>query len=164
MVDEELLQSMYNHGCYGIIYGAESVDQNILNFMNKGITVDQIENAINISRKANIKVMLNFIFGMPGETISNIKNTIEFAKNIKPESIGFQIATPIPGTKLYDYCVENDLLLTKDWDLYNLTNQIIKLDNIKNGQIEHYRSLALSLLMNNNYTNNDENEYLFHIL
>jgi radical SAM superfamily enzyme YgiQ (UPF0313 family) len=154
-IDEELLQSMYNHGCYGIIYGAESVDQNILNFMNKGITPEQVEYAVKLSKKIGLYVKLHYIIGLPGETITNITNMINFCKKINPEKIFFNIATPIPGTKLYDYCVENDLLLTKDWDLYDFNHQIIKLDNIKNGKIEKLQKLAFNLL-ETGYTNNIE--------
>jgi radical SAM superfamily enzyme YgiQ (UPF0313 family) len=162
-VDEQLLQSMKDHGCYGIIYGNESTNQDTLNFIKKGITLDQIDNTITISKKVGIKLLLNYIIGMPGDTTEFITNTINYISKIKPEVACFHIATPIPGTKLYDYCVENDLLLTKDWDLYNLRNQIIKLDDISDNKLEILQKTAYKMV-NNGYTNSKENDYIFHIM
>jgi anaerobic magnesium-protoporphyrin IX monomethyl ester cyclase len=47
MVNEQLLKTMANAGCQSIFFGVESGDQNILNNMGKGITVEQIRKAFN---------------------------------------------------------------------------------------------------------------------
>jgi radical SAM superfamily enzyme YgiQ (UPF0313 family) len=135
-IDEELLQSMYDHGCYNITYNVVSSNQNILNFINKDIYIDQIENISKITKKIGIKLILYFTLGYPNEDLNSIMSTFKFCKKINPDNIQYNIATPIPGTKLYDYCVENDLLLTKDWDLYDTLHQIIKIDSISNNKIE----------------------------
>jgi radical SAM superfamily enzyme YgiQ (UPF0313 family) len=145
VVDYDLLKCMKDHKCDSIAYGVEATDPNIMKFINKGITLDQVNNAVSYMKKADLYTKLHFILGFPGETIETIINSINFCKKINPEAFGFYIATPMPGTALYDYCVENDLLLTKDWDRYTSRLQIIKLENIQDYKIEKYQKLTKTL-------------------
>jgi radical SAM superfamily enzyme YgiQ (UPF0313 family) len=153
-IDEELLQSMYNHGCYGIVYGGESIDKNILNFINKNITPEQVEYAVKLSKKIGIRTKLHYMIGNPGETMKSAISSAIFCRSLKPNAVEFNISTPVPGTPLYDYCVENDLLLTKDWNKYTFNHQIIKLEKILDYKIEVIRKKVYQLVNDNGFTNN----------
>jgi radical SAM superfamily enzyme YgiQ (UPF0313 family) len=144
-IDEELLQSMYDHGCYRIMYGIETNNQNILNFINKNIISNQNDNAIYLTKKIGIEVYLSFMIGFPNENMHSIINTINYCKSFKPDHYDVSIVTPIPGTKLYDYCEKNNLLIDKKWGKYNPGVQNIKLNEVSNKRLQKIRSLIYSL-------------------
>lgn len=100
-VDEELLKIMYGGGCRGISYGVESGSQEILDNAKKGITIEQARNSIRWAKKAGIKVYCSFIFGLPGENLRTVEETIEFVKRALPTGAQFNVAVPYPGTELY---------------------------------------------------------------
>ena len=49
-----------------------------------------------------------------------VKETIDFAKSLKLHQAGFTSAVPFPGSKLWDYSLEHDLIETRDWKRYDL--------------------------------------------
>ena len=79
-VTPELLSSMKDAGCIHIGYGFESADDSVLKSMNKRITQNQIQNAIEMTEKAGIGVQANFIYGDPAETEETVYKTIGFYK------------------------------------------------------------------------------------
>jgi radical SAM superfamily enzyme YgiQ (UPF0313 family) len=100
-VDKELLQTMGKAGCWNIFYGFESGIQQLINNIEKEITIDQIRNVNKWTREAGIEVRASFMLGLPGETPALAKKTIEFAVELEPDYAQFSITTPFPGTKLY---------------------------------------------------------------
>lgn len=117
-VDLEMLQLMKQAGCKLISYGVESGNQGILDACKKGIHLEDSVNAINWTRQAGILSMAYFILGLPGETHQTINETIAFAKHLNPDYVNFHIATPFPGTALYEQAVEAGWLTTNNWAEY----------------------------------------------
>ena len=114
-VSRAVLREMKRAGCHLIFYGIESGSQRILDAMRKGITIRQIEEAMKWTNQARIDTYGAFILGWPGETIQEINQTITFAKKLDLDFSQFSIATPYPGTALYDMVKEEGLLTTEDW-------------------------------------------------
>ena len=98
----DLMKKMKRAGCWGILFGAESGVQSNLNTLNKNATLEQTAEAVRYARKAGLKVVTPFIFGIPGETFDDGLETIKFACKIKPFTANFHTLTPFPGTPLYD--------------------------------------------------------------
>ncbi len=101
-VDEPLLRAFRKAGCWAILLGAESGVQKNLNTVRKGITIDQTVRAVEAARKAGLTVHTPFIIGLPGETVSEARRTVEFACEIDPDIASFHALTPFPGTELHD--------------------------------------------------------------
>jgi radical SAM superfamily enzyme YgiQ (UPF0313 family) len=97
----EILKLMKKSGCYSIFYGIESLDQECLNNINKGTTIEQAEDVMKNTKKAGIEVRANFIVGLPGDTPEKLKKTIKRICKINPDYIKFNLMTPYPGTELY---------------------------------------------------------------
>jgi radical SAM superfamily enzyme YgiQ (UPF0313 family) len=106
-VDPELLQQMHAAGCWMISWGIESGEPRMLRRMNKGITTEQVEQALRWSKQAGIMNWGYFIIGMPGETEESIRTTIDFAKRLPLDLVLFHIAAPHPGTPFFQEVVEN---------------------------------------------------------
>lgn len=109
-VNLEKLKLMKKSGCWNIFYGIESGNQDLLDLIGKGITLEQARNAIKWSKEAGIEVRANFMLALPGETPEKAKRTIDFAKELDPDFVKFNITTPYPGTRLYDQAMEYGVL------------------------------------------------------
>ncbi len=101
LVDEQMLRTMRKAGCTRIYYGIESGDQEMLNTLNKGITLDQIRTTIKTTRKMGIKALGFFLIGSPGETKETVKKTVRFAKELKLDYVQFSKTTAKPMTGLW---------------------------------------------------------------
>ncbi len=116
MVDKELLQHLKRAGCTAIAYGIESGVQHIQDGLNKGTNLEEVKEAVKLTKEVGIECHGLFILGCPGETKEDTLNTIEFALNLPVDRAQFSIMTPYPGTPLYDKLVENGEIILKDWD------------------------------------------------
>jgi len=114
-VDEEILRKMKDAGCYFVRFGVESGNQEILNAMDKGITVKQIKNAFKLINKIGMASSASFIIGYPGETKETYAETLKLAKEINPTLAFFFVAIPIVGTDLFKEANEKNLILNPDW-------------------------------------------------
>ncbi len=114
----DLLRLMRRAGCQMVSYGVESGSQAILDAARKEITLDQCRDAIRWTREAGLRSMAYFILGLPGETPETIEASIRFAREINPDYVNFHIATPFPGTELYEMAKRNGWLTTDDWSQY----------------------------------------------
>lgn len=106
-LDEELIQKMKESGCYRINIGIESGNQHVVDtIVKKPLSLDYCRKVVKMLKKHKISVTGFFVIGMPGETIRNIKETIEFAKTNDFDDVLFSIATPYPGTELWDTAIK----------------------------------------------------------
>ena len=112
----EVLKTMKRAGCVKILYGLESGDQTILDNSLKKITVEQICETIALTQKAGIKIHATFMFGLPGETPETIKRTMDFAKELNPDTIQASIASPYPGTTFYEMAKRDGTLKMDSWE------------------------------------------------
>jgi radical SAM superfamily enzyme YgiQ (UPF0313 family) len=100
-IDEEMLYAMKDAGCQWVGYGFESGSQRILDEMNKGVTLAQMESAYKMTKRILGNAAATFIFGMPGEDDDSIWKNITFAEKIKYGRTYFHLA-PYPGTKVFE--------------------------------------------------------------
>jgi radical SAM superfamily enzyme YgiQ (UPF0313 family) len=117
-INYELAREMKASGCELISFGVESGNAKILESSKKGITLDQIREGIGATKRAGILTFAYFIIGLPGETPETIEDTIRFAKELDPDYCNFHVATPFPGTELYEMAKQNGWLVHEDWEKY----------------------------------------------
>ncbi|MDP2946945.1 MAG: radical SAM protein [Nanoarchaeota archaeon] len=108
-ITPELVKLMKKSGCKFIQFGVESGNQRILDGVQKNITLEQIRKATKIVKDAGLKLMCDFMIGLPEDTEETVNQTIKFAKELSPNFAFFSITTPFPGTILYEE------LLKRDW-------------------------------------------------
>lgn len=113
-VNAELLQKMYKAGCRQIHYGIESGNEEVLRRTAKHIRLDQVRDAVKWTEEAGIHSKGYFILGLPGDTNETMEETIEFAASLHLSEAMFSIATPMPGTQLW-----NELLAKRPETQYN---------------------------------------------
>lgn len=117
-IDRELLKEMSEAGCGRIYYGIESGSQEMLDRMNKGITLDQIKKTIKTTREFKMKALGFFLIGAPGETKKTVQETLKFAKKLNFEYVQFSKCLAKPLTPLWKQMVEETGQdYWKDWIL-----------------------------------------------
>ncbi len=101
-VTPELLKRLYKNGCRQIHYGIESGNPEVLKRTSKNIKLEQVVQAVHWTDQAGIASKGYFIIGLPGDTEETIQQTIEFAASLPLNEAMFSIATPFPGTRMWD--------------------------------------------------------------
>ena len=109
LVSPDLLKEMESAGCKTIWFGGESGSQRILDKINKGVTLEQTENAFKICREAGIQTACSFLLGIPGETLDDMKATFKFARKLDPDWCRFNIYVAVPGSSLYEEVMQKGL-------------------------------------------------------
>jgi len=98
---------------HSIGIGLESGSPEIRRILNRLMTNEQIINAFKIFKKLDVRVGVNNIIGIPGETRSNIFETIELNRIIDAKNIMTHIFNAYQGTPLYDECVKKGYISEK---------------------------------------------------
>ncbi|MGB1317767.1 MAG: radical SAM protein, partial [Flavobacteriales bacterium] len=86
----------------------------ILDAMDKGTKVEQIQEARRVLKSVGVRVGFFLQFGYLGETEDDISKTIEMVKNLIPDDIGISVSYPLPGTVFYEK-VKDDLKNKSNW-------------------------------------------------
>lgn len=108
--DEEMANKMYEAGCRLVSIGVESGSQEMLDKIGKRITLDDVRLTVKIFKKAGIRIYNYFVIGLPWEDEDTVEDTIDFAIELDSDFISFYTATPLPGSKFYEYAKENNLI------------------------------------------------------
>lgn len=142
-VDFELLDKMKQAGCYRVYFGIESGNQKILNNIKKGTTLEQIQKAVMLAKKAKLEVAGYFMIGLPGETEDTMQNTINFAKSLDLDLAKISITIPLPATEIFSDLDKKGLIKTHDWEkfkFYSTPSTIYDHQNLSWPTIEKYYS------------------------
>ncbi len=115
-VSPEMFSAMRRAGCYRVYFGIESGVQSIINRLQKGIDLEQARYAVKSAKDAGLEVGGYFMLGNLGETDADMDATISFALDLGLDYAQFSIATPYPGTLMYDQVLEEGRLLIESWD------------------------------------------------
>lgn len=119
-VDEELLLLMKEAGCKIISYGLESGNQRLLDLIDKSITIERVRSVVAMTQNAGIDIRASFILGLPTETREESLQTIRFARRLGISQVRFALATPFPGTRLWNVAEEEGALNLTDWKRFSL--------------------------------------------
>ncbi len=114
-VKEETLRRLKDANCRLLCIGIESGDQTILDNIRKGIKLEQITEFVENAKRIGILVHACFMVGNPGETKETLKKTLDFAKELKPDTVQFFPLMVYPGTEAYEWAKENGYLQTQDY-------------------------------------------------
>ena len=147
MITRELLVKMKDAGCITVWFGVESGTQQVLDAMKKGISPELTIKVLGWVRELGMQPIPNVILGFPGETKESAWKTIKFVEKISPDAVGFyNVATPFPGTPMYDMVKEKGWLKVTDFDMYDTTHPIFEtpwlsmkdLGKLREGAFHHF--------------------------
>jgi len=148
-VNPDLLKKMYRAGCRQIHFGIESGNPEILQRTAKHINLEQVHQAVEWTEDAGIISKGYFILGLPGDTDATMNDTIEFAANLPLSEAMFSIATPMPGTELWEELVHKNpntvynTDFTKSYYYNSYTSEIAPFMNVSEVSDERLSKMAL---------------------
>jgi anaerobic magnesium-protoporphyrin IX monomethyl ester cyclase len=145
-VDKELFEKLKKAGCGQIEFGVESGNRKILDSIKKGITLEQVENAVLLARQAGLKVGCSFILGHPNETKETLQDTVDFAAKLNPDVISMGIMIPLPGTEVYRMATAgegNYIFKPTDWrDFIRFGGEGLELGDASRDVLEKFQVKA----------------------
>ncbi|MFA6280902.1 MAG: radical SAM protein, partial [Candidatus Omnitrophota bacterium] len=145
-LDEKMFKIMRQAGCRELLAGFESGSQEILDKSHKNIRLEDSRLFLESAHKHGFKVHGCFVVGLPGETESTAKKTVEFAMSLNCDTLQFSGAVPFPGTKFFEMAEKEAWLKTKDWRCWLSAGEqkgIVEYPGISQEKINHYVDLGL---------------------
>jgi len=142
-IDEELLRLMKDAGCIRLKIGVESGSERILKKVKKKITKDQIRNSVSLIKKVGIEFAIYLMIGFPTETKEEMRETLNFAKELGPAYFSFSVLAPYPGTEIYDDIIKSGIELPKEhWEyFFHQSKDMILADNVDENIVNECLSL-----------------------
>ena len=139
------MKKMREAGVRWVFFGIESGNQEILNRMDKNITLKNIHEAIEITKEAKLFIGGNYMIGSIGETRETAMDTINLACELDQDYASFATAIPLPGTELYKYCQENNVTLPTWNEFGNINTPPIPINkNLTTSDLIELRDLAVN--------------------
>ena len=119
-VTPELLRLMKKAGCRSLRFGVESGSARILESMGKYIDQKETLKVFNWVKQEKIETFAYLIIGYLNETDQTARETLDFVKKIKPDLLMYNIATPLPSTRLFEQAVAAGLVDPEYWKKFLL--------------------------------------------
>ena len=113
-ITKTLVKKLKRAGCTAINFGVESVDPNVISFIRKGVSLEQIEQAINLTRQEGIHANAFLMIGNPGDTPETADKITAFTEKMHVDGVHLSMATPLLGTKFWEWADKNGRWLDYD--------------------------------------------------
>jgi radical SAM superfamily enzyme YgiQ (UPF0313 family) len=114
-VKPENLEKMKKAGINWLALGIESANPDVRDGAGKRMRVKDIKNVVQAIRNEGIRVIGNYIFGLPDDNIKTMQETLDMAVELNCEFVNFYCAMAYPGSKLYDIAIKNKWQLPEKW-------------------------------------------------
>lgn len=125
-ITEPIAKMLSESGCHFVDLGMESFDDEILKFVKKGITSEQIYRAVDLLKRYKVPVKLNILIGTsPLETKKTLRNTLRKAMKLNVDQVMFNIVSPFPGTEFYNMAHDNGWIKGGEYEPTNVQRDSI---------------------------------------
>jgi len=147
-IDDELIKSLKESRCNGVVFGLETGVEHIrMDILNKKISNHKYIEAAKLFRKYKLKFVPNTIFCLPEETLDDAIETIRFARSLKPYGFKAYVLKAYKGTNLAKFLVQKDLHEGVGEFTYKVKDVNHEHDTIKNMIWAGYLFVKFPLLM-----------------
>jgi radical SAM superfamily enzyme YgiQ (UPF0313 family) len=129
-LDEETVKSMSKANFRFVLLGMEAADDFTLNKLKKGYSTDAIIKNLKLLTKYGLHPHLTMMVGYYWQTQEMLDQTVNFVKQLMRNGLArtlqVTICIPLDYTPYHRECLENDMLLTSDYDDFNMSKVIVK--------------------------------------
>jgi radical SAM superfamily enzyme YgiQ (UPF0313 family) len=130
ILKQEQYNLMKKAGFRMLLFGLESANQATLDKLDKGIKVEDIKEGCQMAKKAGLEPHLTVMVGYPWENKEDVTNTIELTKELFKlgyvDTLQATIVIPYPGTRLFEEYKKNNLIVTENWNYYDMEKSVVK--------------------------------------
>jgi anaerobic magnesium-protoporphyrin IX monomethyl ester cyclase len=134
-VNERVVETLAALGCFRVWIGSESGSQRILDAMQRGVTVEQVRNAVRWSKNNGIQTGMFLMWGYEGEQIEDVEATVEHVKSCRPDVFFTTISYPIKGTPYFNR-VQDRLISIDSW--VKITDRDVRIAGRHSRNFYHY--------------------------
>lgn len=136
-MDDDMAKKLKASGVDVVTLAIESGNQRVLKeIIHKPMELQMVPKAIECLKKYDIYIKGLFVIGFPGETLEDIQITMDFIHNSELNWVDIFIASPLPGSDLYDMCKNGNYLKNDNLDTCNFWQGNIETEEFSTGQIE----------------------------
>jgi len=140
-LDPELITMLHRAGLRSVEVGIESTNENTLRMnQRKSIPKSHQEKIIAHCHKLGVRVIANYTFGLPNDTVAGIEETIRYAKKLNTFAIQFTVTTPYPGTRFFDNVRHR--IFDPDWEHFNGWTSVYRHQAIAPAELHRLREFA----------------------
>lgn len=157
-LDYEILENMKKAGCDSVNLAIESADDRMRNeIIKKHLSREKIYEVIQACKELDLKANAYFVLGMPGETRESLENNIKMLKEVPLNGMIAFFATPFPGTELFRWVDENNMVDKKDLEKINRGDfnlyykPVIRLDAVSFEELIKYKNRMMFAWLRRNY-------------
>lgn len=153
--NKELLKKARKNGCEMVMFGVETLNQRLLNFIKKGIHADTSKYCLDLFRKNGIKTYVWFLCNLPSETLEEAWKDYEDIQLIKDNIDAISVGTFMleKNTDMYRNLEKYNILKVNDED----TRCFISHNNgniiDKNAMLRFYEEKYFPLMNEWSFTN-----------
>ena len=113
-----------------VLFGIESANQVTLDKLNKNLTLEAIYDGAKAASRAGLDVHITLMFGYPWETREDAERTVQLGRTFLRKGYAATLQAtwlvPYPGTPLYRELDAQNLLLTREWDHYDMRSPVMR--------------------------------------
>ncbi len=141
--DEEICELMSKAGCVRVKLGFESGSDRILKEIQKDETKEDMRRGTKMLKEAGVPFTAYFMTGFPGETDEDLKETIEFAKEIEADYYSLSVMAPYFGTKIYYDLIDRGFELDKKpWEyFFHQTGEMLVNNHLSDEMVDEFLDL-----------------------
>ncbi len=137
----EMIKEMSESGCTTTMFGLESADPSVLKRIGKPLNLEKLKKVLEWCHEFGMETHVTNCYGMTGDTIENMKKTLEFTKKLDVDSLQCSIAIPYPGTRFYNEAKEKGWLITNKWEEFD-GRPVVTYPNLSAREIEEMCEIA----------------------
>jgi radical SAM superfamily enzyme YgiQ (UPF0313 family) len=139
-LDRDLLTAMRDAGLRSINLGIEAFDERVMALSRRKAAGREHQNdMVKFCDRIGIKVTAFYIIGLPGDTPETVRRTIDYARKLNTHLAQVTISTPYPGTEYYDELARNNLLLTDDYEQYDINHLVFRHESFSPRELHRVR-------------------------
>ena len=145
-VNETVLKRMRKAGVRWLCYGIESANEEVRKGVSKGkFDTVKIRKTVEMTRRAGINTIGNFMFGLPEDSLTTMRETLTLAKDLGCEYANFYVTMAYPGSRLYEKLQRDGFSLSDNWAGYSQLNEetlALPTKHLSAGEVLRFRDNA----------------------
>ncbi len=111
-MNEEIVRTLKEMGCFRVWIGSESGSQRLLDAMKRGVKAEQVQTMTRLAKRYGIETGMFLMWGFEDETRNDIETTIAHVKKANPDLVLTTVSYPIKGTEYYNRMAEQNIVVT----------------------------------------------------
>ena len=143
LLDEEQLSKLRQAGATFIAFAIETGSPRLQKLIKKNIQLDKIKRNIEIAHSLRIHTHGFFMIGFPGETLEEMKMTVDFLVSSKLHTFGMFAVMPFENTELAALAAQMGRLPVSDFSMNYHSKEFVNLTDVPSAEVNRIRRQAL---------------------